>query len=75
MKFYLGTKNGYSFVRFHLGSGINGNDLSKRGTENTGEVRFHLGSGINGNIHGTFCFWTAEKYVRFHLGSGINGNS
>ncbi len=39
-------------VRFHLGSGINGNNefytsTSKATPEN--EVRFHLGSGINGN--------------------------
>ncbi len=37
-------------VRFHLGSGINGNgDVGGVGGVGPGAVRFHLGSGINGN--------------------------
>jgi hypothetical protein len=35
-------------VRFHLGSGINGNGLNCIGIDSL-DVRFHLGSGINGN--------------------------
>ncbi len=50
------TTEGYStsfciVVRFHLGSGINGNCfLLDKGSRAFGLVRFHLGSGINGNL-------------------------
>ncbi len=37
-------------VRFHLGSGINGNVPAIFPTNVFIDVRFHLGSGINGNI-------------------------
>ncbi len=37
-------------VRFHLGSGINGNKITTAlGAGAAFLVRFHLGSGINGN--------------------------
>jgi hypothetical protein len=63
------------WVRFHLGSGINGNLTGIEGIKITTppNVRFHLGSGINGNfsfVNNTHNF----LLVRFHLGSGINGN-
>ncbi len=61
-------------VRFHLGSGINGNLKGGSVPFAEGGVRFHLGSGINGNpIRGNFC-QSRQEEVRFHLGSGINGN-
>ncbi len=37
-------------VRFHLGSGINGNAVNQLPSGRVSSVRFHLGSGINGNI-------------------------
>ncbi len=38
------------YVRFHLGSGINGNLFyNRQRAEVEARVRFHLGSGINGN--------------------------
>ncbi|EFA71862.1 hypothetical protein CRD_00788 [Raphidiopsis brookii D9] len=38
-------------VRFHLGSGINGNFVDTFSLVSVTSVRFHLGSGINGNSH------------------------
>ncbi len=70
----LNLAGGVCVVRFHLGSGINGN-LSlfvREVLENI--VRFHLGSGINGNTNFWSSKYRATPQVRFHLGSGINGN-
>ncbi len=61
-----------SVVRFHLGSGINGNmhcDVHKS-ISAYNIVRFHLGSGINGNLllehHGLhpelFCPLSSRKW-------------
>ncbi len=69
------TKGKPTEVRFHLGSGINGNVyLLIQQSYRDGLVRFHLGSGINGNKE---LLMTTHKggTVRFHLGSGINGNN
>ncbi len=43
-------------VRFHLGSGINGNPPGKAMDRYLilVSVRFHLGSGINGNVLGFY---------------------
>ncbi len=45
--------SGPARVRFHLGSGINGNgDKGMVDPMFSKLVRFHLGSGINGNVWG-----------------------
>ncbi len=48
-------------VRFHLGSGINGNKKT-RPEKVWGKVRFHLGSGINGNREAARCLSLSQAF-------------